>query len=182
MSSFQPGTIVARVWAWLNTRPHIQHSWIAIADALDIECTSGDLAMYVVAATDTGVIKTSRINGVLHLMLKDPPTNLQPAVEPATSAPQALVHPPVITVSDAVKWPAEGVEPQPARKRPYKRKAEPTVESSTAPAEPRPFSCALFSDGRMLIEKGDTRIEMTLAETKRLVHYMDRMATDEVMG
>lgn len=166
MSSFQPGTIVARVWDWLQTHEHKPYAWIAVADALDIHCTAAEMAMYLVSAIDAGDIRLKNINQVMHIMLQDPPTRLSSAA-PATPAPE-----PILAATSA-----EAIKP---RKRTARSQPD---EGATAPqVADRPFVCAVFSDGRMLIEKGNTRIELTLAETKQLVHYMDRMAPEEVLG
>lgn len=163
MSSFQPGTIVARVWDWLQTHEHKPYPWIAVADALDIQCSAPEMAMYLVSAIDLGVIRVKTIDQVMHIVLQDPPTRL-PSTAPAPQPIQAAKS-------------AEAVKP---RKRVARVQADETAIEPAAAL--RPFVCAVFSDGRMLIEKGDTRIELTLAETKQLVHYMDRMAPEEVLG
>lgn len=166
MSNFQPGTIVARVWDWLQTHEHKPYAWIAIADALDIQCSAPEMAMYLVSAIDLGVIRVKNIDQVMHIVLQEPPMRL-PSTAPAAPTPQPVQ---AATSADAVK----------PRKRAARLQAD---ESAIEPAVVlRPFVCAVFSDGRMLIEKGDTRIELTLAETKQLVHYMDRMAPEEVLG
>lgn len=52
--------------------------------------------------------------------------------------------------------------------------------ADAAPPGARPFSCALFSDGRLLLNLPDqTWVELDVDETRVLCHYLDRLMPEE---
>jgi hypothetical protein len=46
------------------------------------------------------------------------------------------------------------------------------------PPQPRPFACALFSDGRLQLDVGGAGFTLLPTETTRLIRYLSRMADD----
>lgn len=58
---------------------------------------------------------------------------------------------------------------------------QPHEESDEEPdEEPEPFVCALWSDGQLQMQRGDSElILLSVDETRLLVHYLERMAVAE---
>lgn len=53
------------------------------------------------------------------------------------------------------------------------------AETSTAEVE---FQCALYSGGQLVIESHGKHIELPLAHTRRLLHYLDRVCGEDIVA
>lgn len=171
----QPGTIPARVIAYLRERPG---QWIASAViAHDLECDS-HLGPFMITAVKAGAVRTEKRGGRVYLSAGDgtpvqdfPDNDDEPGMrKSAATEAQASPGVDIDAVYGKAPTPEELAEQRP-RKRPMV--AEQPAAASLAGG---PARFALWSDGSLYIERAGVVIaNLTVDETRGLVVYLERM-------
>lgn len=179
----QPGTIPARVIAYLNQLPPgTELATAVLAEAVEVipsavQATLGAPMKHgAVICTKRDGINYWRLGAGIpaaHLQASEPDD--APVIQrviPAATAPRIQLPPP----APATK---------PARRTAKKPKAAPRPAPAPThqlvPIEPArpPMRLAVWSDGSLAIERGPERVDFTLDETRQIVRYLERMAATE---
>lgn len=152
----QPGTIPARALAYFQAQPpgHTLSSAV-LADELDVN--RNGMKAVLAHALLGGALKCEKREGLNFYSLGDGQRL------PRDIDDEELVTPSVVAAM--------------ARKarRKVDRPARSAVVSADKPKEDRPLRVALWSDGRLLIERGQQQMELSPDETRQLVAYLERM-------
>jgi hypothetical protein len=179
----QPGSVAARALAHLaSLGDGAEVSTSQLAEALN--CSSGILSACLATAIKYGVVKSRRNPGtrlqLFSLMRAAPGADLMAAWTTAPAASSEVIDPvDEEEMADAVAAcvPAE----PPAAPMPG-----PTVEHPPSPGpvemfqpEPPAFLCAIWSDGRLELQRnGQALLLLTADETRTLVEYISPPAKD----
>ncbi|OWQ92012.1 hypothetical protein CDN99_06550 [Roseateles aquatilis] len=190
----QPGTIPFRALAYLRTQPlGKKYSTGELAEAIDVDPLS--MGPCLMTAVTAGLISRTKAPGQRwrqwSLGTGAPAAAPAPAADadaedPADFTPNApRATAPSANEAALQAWPAQ--PPAPAPEPPP---AEAPAPIAVPPAAPKPraarqaeptFACALWSDGRLQLTRGNAVLaQLTADETRALLHYLDRIATPEV--
>lgn len=157
----QPGTIPARVVAWLQQQPAgAQVATGVLCDTLDIDVSL--LGGSMQPAIRHGLVTSSKREGRLYWGLAtDPAEPQQPDEQRVVDATPPAEKPPAARQAAPLKIPRLAKEPLPKVAR--------------QPVD-REMRCALWSDGTLVIEQNGHGIELDAAGTRALVRYLEQMA------
>ncbi len=190
-----PGTIPARVIAHLKTLPAgSELPTAALCEEIGQTATSG-FGACVARALQAGLMAVRKApdSGLLYWSLGDgepqaPATqDIQepedaPSPAPATAAGLMSAWRPVRSVFDLGNASSEVEKPEVAQEpaaievpRFLPEEAEP-IACTPHDDTDEPFVCALWSDGRLQMQRGNAEMLLTVHETRALLHYLDTVA------
>ncbi len=200
----QPGTFAARAIAYLRQQPAgTQRSAAELAEALGQQYAS--IVPLLLPALKAGLLQQHRTPGeraVRYSLGSGTPPPPKPAIDGEADTDEPLrthARPPVVAnhalaspwalashagaattepapqpATAATQKPSTGLHLTPKARRATAAAAA-AQPQAPSPADEQPLRCALWSDGRLTLQRGPTQLDLDAEHTRQLLAYLDRL-------